>query len=325
MKAEDIVEIGRRAMRHESEMVARAADRLGNSFAEAVQLLAENRSKVVVSGLGKSGHVGRKIVASLCSAGTPAVFLHPAEAVHGDLGILLPGDPCMLISKSGTTRELLNLLPILRQLKSTVIAVVGNTESELARLSDIVLDSGVSSEADPHGLLPTASSTVTLAIGDALAAASMQARGFTPEDFARFHPSGQLGRNLTRLVSDAMHPVSQVACVAMEDSLKAVVIRMTEINLGAACVVDNVNDPAKLLGIITDGDLRRALKVHDEIRGLTAAAVCTVNPVSVPPDATLADAIRLMEDRPMQISELPVVDPDGRLVGLIRLHDIYQP
>lgn len=325
MNESEILEIGRQTMRRESEMVALAAERLGPSFFQAVQILAETRGKVVISGLGKSGHIGRKIVASLCSAGTPTAFLHPAEAVHGDLGLLLPGDPCVLISKSGSTRELIALLPLLRQMRCPVLALVGNPDSELARAADVVLDASVASEADPYGLLPTASSTVTLAIGDALTAASMQARGFTPEDFARFHPSGQLGRNLTRVVSDVMHPLDRVACVCREDSLKSVVIRMTERNLGAACVVDDRAQPVQLLGIVTDGDVRRALQNHDELGGLTAADVCTVDPVRVASEATLAEAVRLMEDRPGQISELPVVDATGRLVGLVRLHDIYQP
>jgi len=325
MNRTDILETGKQVMRHESTMVALAEKRLDETFISVVELLADTGSKVVVSGLGKSGHIGRKIVASLCSSGTPAVFLHPAEAVHGDLGILGPGDPCLLLSKSGSTRELLNLLPVLRQMRSPIIVIVGNTGSELARNADYVLDASVSSEADPHGLLPTASSTVTLAIGDALAAATMQARGFTPEDFARFHPSGQLGRNLTRVVGDVLHEITHVACVEVEDSLKTVVIRMTEKNLGAACVVEDSTSPQTLLGIITDGDVRRALQDHDNIQSLKARDIYTAEPVQVAPEASLAEAIRLMEDRPMQISELPVVDAESRLVGLIRLHDIYQP
>lgn len=312
-------------MAHESKMVQDAADRLGQTFAEVVKVLAGTRGKVVISGLGKSGHIGRKIVASLCSAGTPAVFLHPSEALHGDLGILVPGDPCIVLSKSGATRELLDLVPLLKQMQSVVVAVVGNIQSELARTADYVLDASVTSEADPNGLLPTASSTVTLAIGDALAAASMEARGFSPEDFARFHPSGQLGRNLSRTVADVAHALQEVALVSPRDSLRSVVIRMTEKNLGAACVVENPDDPGKLLGIITDGDVRRALQDHEDIRGLTAEEIYTRSPVSIQPTSNLGEAVRLMEDRPFQISELPVVKTDGRLFGLIRLHDIYQP
>lgn len=320
-----LLAIGKSTMSHESKMVQDAADRLDSTFAEVVQVLAQTRGKVVLSGLGKSGHVGRKIVASLCSAGTPAVFLHPSEAVHGDLGLLVPGDPCIVLSKSGSTRELLDLVPLLKQMQSTVIALVGNTQSELARVADYVLDASVTSEADPNGLLPTASSTVTLAIGDALAAASMEARGFSPEDFARFHPSGQLGRNLTRTVADVAHGVQEVALVRPDDGFKTVVIRMTEKNLGAACVVENPEKPEKLLGIITDGDVRRALQDHEDIRELTAEDIYTRNPVSIPPTSNLGEAVRLMEDRPFQISELPVVDAQGVLSGLIRIHDIYQP
>ncbi len=318
-----IVEIGRRTMRNESEMITAAADRLDETFARVVQLLVKCRGKVVVCGIGKSGHVGRKMVASLCSTGTPAVFLHPSEAVHGDLGLYQPGDPSILISKSGATHELLDIFPILRQMQSPIVVITGNLDSELARQADFVLDATVSSEADPDGFVPTASSTVTLAIGDALAVASMQARGFTPEDFARFHPSGQLGRNLTRRVEDVLHPSVQVACVHIDDTLKTVVIAMTERNLGAACVV-SVEDRHALLGIVTDGDVRRALQAHDDVFRLTASDIMTGSPTTVSPDAPLAEAVRLMEDRPRQIGVLPVVDTDGRFCGLLRLHDIYQ-
>lgn len=322
---ETLLEIGRKTMIHESRMIREAAERLDPGFGEVVELFASTRGKVVVSGLGKSGHIGRKIVASLCSSGTPAVFLHPAEAVHGDLGILVPGDPCLLLSKSGATSELLELVPLLRQMQSPIIALVGNPDSDLARMADHVLDSSVTSEADPHGLLPTASSTVALAIGDALASAAMEARGFSPEDFARFHPSGQLGRNLKRTVADAGHRTEQVACVGPEDTLRSVVIEMTKRNLGAACLVEDPSKPDRLLGIITDGDVRRALQDHEEIHELRAKSIATHSPVTVEPTANLGEAIRLMEDRPNQISELPVVDAEGKLWGLIRIHDIYQP
>ncbi len=324
MSSEEILALGRQTMTNESEQVASASRRLSDDFVRIVEVLAATRGKVVISGIGKSGHIGRKIVASLCSAGTPSVFLHPTEAVHGDLGLFQPGDPAILISKSGSTNELLDIIPILKQMKSPIIALVGNVDSELARMADFTLDASVSSEADPDGILPTASSTVTLAIGDALVAAAMRARGFTPEDFARFHPSGQLGRNLTKQVGDILHSPEQVAMVEPDNTLKEVVIAMTEKNLGAACVHPR-GDPSRIIGIITDGDVRRALQKHDDLGGLTATDFMTPGPVTVSPTAYLAEAVRLMEDRPAQISELPVVGPDGLFMGLIRIHDIYQP
>ena len=321
--SDDFLEIGRQTMRHESEQIELAAARLGDHFRAVVDLLATTPGKVVVCGIGKSGHIGRKIVASLCSAGTPAVFLHPTEAVHGDLGLFQPGDPAILISKSGSTGELHDLLPVLKQMRSPIVAMVGNADCELAKQADFFLDTSVTREADPFGILPTASSTVTLAIGDALAAATMKARGFTPEDFARFHPSGQLGRNLTKQVADILHQPDEVAQVGPVTPLRDIVIVMTKKNLGAACVLDP-SDSNKLVGIITDGDVRRALQKVDDIRGLNAADVMTADPITVLPEASLAQAVSLMEDRPNQISELPVVNEAGKWAGLIRIHDIYQ-
>ena len=308
-------------MRAEAQAILDATTRLDGNLTQAVELILAHSGKVIVSGLGKSGHVGHKIVATLCSTGTPAVFLHPSEAVHGDLGIYSPGDPTILISKNGTTAELLRLIPILRQFQSPLIGIIGNLHSPLAEQVDIILDASVKSEADPNNLAPTSSSTVAMALGDALAVTLMLARDFTPEDFARYHPGGQLGRNLLLRVQDVMHSGDAVAWVSARDSLREVVIKMTELPLGAACVVES---DGSLVGLITDGDLRRALRVHDDIRGLHAADVMTAQPVTISCTALLRDALRLMEERPRQISVLPVLDEQGHLcVGLIRLHDIY--
>lgn len=324
MVAEQITEwlqIARTTLEAEAEAITNAAGRLDGNLTRAVNLLLSHPGKVVVSGIGKSGHVGQKIVATLCSTGTPAVFLHPAEAVHGDLGIYMPGDPTVLISKSGTTAELLRLVPTLREFASPLIGIIGNITSPLARQVDILLDASVKREADPHNLAPTSSTVVAMALGDALAVTLMQARNFTPEDFARYHPGGQLGRNLRLRVAEAMHKGNAVAWVAPTDPLKQVVIAMTTHPLGAACVVEK---QTKLIGLITDGDLRRALQTHDDIRTLTAADIMTTKPVTIPPEALLQDALLLMENRPSQISVLPVVDPvGGDCLGLIRLHDIY--
>jgi arabinose-5-phosphate isomerase len=310
----------REAMCVESEAIARAGERLDTAFIEAVDLILAHPGKVVVTGIGKSGHVARKIVATLCSTGTAAVFLHPAEAAHGDLGIYTPGDPTVLVSRNGSSEELQSLVPILRQFRSPLIGILGRTASPIGAQMDVLLDASVQREADPNNLAPTASAITALALGHALAIGLMCARNFTPEEFGRFHPGGQLGRNLKLTVRDAMHSGDEIAIVTPEASLKDVIIAMTRRPMGAACVVDPAGS---LAGLLTDGDLRRALTTHDDIRGLTARHAMTSDPVTISPDATLAQALELMERRHSQISVLPVVDSSGHALGLLRIHDIY--
>jgi arabinose-5-phosphate isomerase len=307
----------------EAEALLKAAGRLNGDLDRATEIILSHPGKVVVTGLGKSGHIGHKIAATLCSTGTPAVFLHAAEAVHGDLGIYSPGDPTILISKSGATAELVRLVPVLREFDSPLIGIFGNLNAPLTRSVDVVLDARVEREADPLNLAPTCSTAVALGLGDALAVALMAARRFTDLDFARFHPAGQLGRNLLMRVADVMHVGDRVAWVRSDDHLRQVVIAMTERPLGAACVVD---DDRRLLGIITDGDLRRALRGHEDIGALRAADLMTSDPAVTAPQVNLRDAAQQMEERSSQISVLPVVDPQTRrCLGLIRIHDIYQP
>jgi len=316
------LDAARHAMDIEAKAIHRAAARLDGNLSRAVELILGSPAKVVVTGLGKSGHVARKIVATLCSTGTPAVFLHAAEASHGDLGIYAPGDPTVMVSKSGATTELLELLPFLRQLPSCRIGILGNLASPLAAEMDVVLDGSVERESDPENLAPTASATVALALGHALAVALMRARNFSAEDFAQLHPGGHLGRGLRLTAREVLHASSEVAWAHPEDSLKQVVIAMSHHPLGAACVVDRAG---KLAGLITDGDLRRALQLHDDIRTLSASDVMTAGAITILPDTNLLEALRLMEDRPSQISVLPVVDPKtGACLGLLRLHDIYR-
>jgi arabinose-5-phosphate isomerase len=316
------IEAAQKAMQIEAEAVSRAALRLDGNLACAVEMILAHRGKLVVPGLGKSGHVARKIVATLCGTGTPAVFLHAAEASHGDLGLYSPGDPTLMVSKSGNTFELLQLIPFLRGLPSQRIGILGNPSTPLAAEMDVVLDASVEREADPDNLAPTASATVALSIGHALAVALMRARNFSLEDFGRVHPGGHLGRSLRLTVRDVMHGRDEVACASAGDSLKQVVIAMTHYPHGAACVLDQAQ---RLIGLVTDGDVRRALQAHDDIRGLSAAQVMTPHPSTISPDALLRDALRLMEDRPSQISVLPVLDPgSGVCLGLLRLHDIYR-
>ena len=310
----------RHAIQIEADSLARAAERLNGELVRAVDLILAHPGKVVVTGIGKSGHIARKIVATLCSTGTASVFLHPAEAVHGDLGIYTPGDPTVFISKHGSSAELLALVPTLRQFDSPLIGILGSDSSPLAAHLDVLLDASVEREADPNNLAPTASAVTALALGHALAIALMCARHFTPEEFGRYHPGGQLGRNLKLSVRQAMHAGGEVAFVSPEAALKEVIIAMTQRPLGAACVVA---PDGLLAGLLTDGDLRRALTNHEEIRGLRASDAMTPKPVTIGPDATVGEALERMERRQSQISVLPVVDAEGRALGLIRLHDVY--
>ncbi|MDX1436358.1 MAG: KpsF/GutQ family sugar-phosphate isomerase [Anaerolineales bacterium] len=318
----DWLEVAQRALEVEIEAIKKASTRLDGSLTCAAEIILAHDGKVVVSGIGKSGHIAQKIAATLCSTGTPAVYLHPADASHGDLGVYTPGDPSILISKSGSTAELVRLVPILRQFNSPLIAIVGNLSSALVREADVVLDARVEREADPLGVVPTASAVVALALGDALASALMYARRLSVQDYGRFHPGGQIGRNLWLHVADIMHQGEQVAWVEAQTPVRDVVIALTEKPLGAACVVD---ENFRLLGLITDGDVRRALKTYDDIRPLVAQEIMTEKPVEIHPEISLKEALQLMESRSSQISVLPVVAREtNRCLGLLRLHDIYQ-
>ncbi len=317
----DWLTVARRTMEVEAQAIQAAAQRLDTNLLRAVEFIREHSGKVVVSGLGKSGHVAKKITATLQSTGTPSVYLHPSEAMHGDLGVCQEEDPVVMVSKSGTTSEMLGLVEPLKKMRSPLIGILGNVNSPLAKAMDVVLDASVQREADPGGFTPTASVAVALAMGHALAVALMESRGFSAEEFSRYHAGGQLGRSLRLRVSDAMHTGDKVAWVAPLDSLKQVVVEMSRHPLGAACVIDGENT---LLGLITDGDVRRALERHDDIRELDALSIMTRTPVSIGPDALIHDALLLMEDRPSQISVLPVVER-GKCLGLIRIHDLYRP
>ncbi len=316
----DWLAAARAAMEIEAQSIHCAAARLDGELIRAVELILAHPGKVIVTGIGKSGHIARKIVATLCSTGTAAVFLHPAEAVHGDLGIYTPGDPTVLLSNRGASAELQALVPLLRQFRSPLIGILGNLASPLAAQMDVLLDASVEREADPHNLAPTASAVTALALGHALGIALMCARNFTPEEFGRFHPGGQLGRNLRLSVAAAMHTGDEVAWVAPDTALKDVIIAMTRRPMGGACVVEA---DGTLAGFLTDGDLRRALTSHDDIRTLRAADAMTSTPVTVSPEASLGQALELMERRRSQISVLPVVDGERRALGVLRIHDIY--
>ncbi len=319
----DPVATGRRVLEAEAEALSEAASRLGEEFSRAVRLLLSTEGKVVLLGIGKSGQIAQKIAATFRSTGTPAVFLHAAEAVHGDLGLFRPGEPVIAVSKSGTTAEILRLAPAIRRMGSPVVGILGNPRSPMAEWADVVLDGSVRREADPLGVAPTSSAVVALALGDALAAALVEKRGFTHSDFLSLHPSGHLGRSLDLVVDAVFHRLGRIAVVKPDTTVKATLFEMTRKPLGAACVVD---DSGNLLGIFTDGDLRRGLESDENLLEQQVGSAMTPDPVRTTPDADLRTAAELMESRSSQISVLPVVRTGTkRLVGLLRLHDIYQP
>jgi arabinose-5-phosphate isomerase len=311
-------------LRIESDAIAQTAQRLDREqVGRVVELVADCKGKIVIIGVGKSGIIGQKIAATMTSAGTAALYLHPSDALHGGLGIVQPNDVVVVLSNSGETDEIVAMLPYLKNRGVPIVAIVGNVNSTLARRADAVLDALVDKEACPLNLAPTTSTTVALAIGDALAMTVMQVKGLTPDDFAVNHPAGQLGKRLTLRVADLMHGDNETPVVGMGSSWVRVVRAISEGGLGAVCVIDCLG---RLAGIITDGDLRRAIEQtsHESLAKLTGDDFMTRKPVVATPEMLAVDALRLMEERPSQISVLPVVDHDGMCVGLIRVHDIVR-
>ena len=321
MSNQDLKIIAASILKTEANELLQAADRVSESIVDAAKLIDNHNGKVMICGLGKSGLIAQKIAATFCSIGRKAVFLHAVDALHGDLGIFEAGDPTIVISKSGSTEEIVRLIPILKEFESPLIGIVGNMNSSIIDDLDIVLDASVDNEADPLGIVPTSSTTLTLSIGDALAGVLMSVKGFNKNDFARFHPSGSLGKRLLLTVENIMQHISNVAVVNMTDKLRKVVIAMTEKPNGAA-IVKCKNDG---FGLITDGDLRRCLAEGEDIDLLDAERIMTTDPVSISSNSSVDNALKLMEDRRSQISVLPVVSVEnGECLGLIRLHDIYQ-
>ena len=321
MSNHDLKIIAASILKTEANELLQAADRASESIVDAAKLIDNHNGKVMICGLGKSGLIAQKIAATFCSIGRKAVFLHAVDALHGDLGIFEAGDPTIVISKSGSTEEIVRLIPILKEFESPLIGIVGNMNSSIIDDLDIVLDASVDNEADPLGIVPTSSTTLTLSIGDALAGVLMSVKGFNKNDFARYHPSGSLGKRLLLTVENIMQHISNVAVVNMTDKLRKVVIAMTEKPNGAA-IVKCKNDG---FGLITDGDLRRCLAEGEDIDLLDAERIMTTDPVSISSNSSVDSALKLMEDRRSQISVLPVVsEENGECLGLIRLHDIYQ-
>ncbi len=315
----DTLELARNVLSIESQEISALAARLDASFEAAVQLILNCHGRVVVSGMGKSGHVGGKIAATLASTGTPAFFMHPAEASHGDLGMITNGDVVIALSNSGESDELLNIVPTIKRLGAKIISITGAKNSTLAKESDVHLSAEVSQEACPLGLSPTASTTAALALGDALAVCVLNLRDFTAEDFARSHPGGKLGRRLLTRVKDIMHEGKHVPCVPISMQLAEALLEMTAKNLGFTAIVDAENKP---IGIFTDGDLRRAFANGVDANTSNITEVMHKNPNTIHCNRLAVEALEMMEQK--KINGLLVVDDTGKLVGAFNMHDLLK-
>ncbi len=313
-----MLELARRLIRLESEALQSLASRLDDSFLRALALLYQCDGKIIVSGLGKSGHAAKKIAATLASTGAPSFFLHAAEAIHGDMGVISAGDVAIVISYSGETRELIELTPRMKLLGVPIISITGSPDSTLASLSDAHLDASVARNEWPFGLLPTASNATAVAVGDALAVALLVRRGIREDDFALLHPGGLLGRKMLVKVKDLMHSGSNLPVVGPDSGMREALMEMTAKRLGVTCVAKN----GKLVGIVTDGDLRRLLVRSGNPLDATVSSAMTPHPKSTTSDALAATALHIMESH--AITSLPVVGDDGNLVGLIHIHDIVK-
>ncbi|MGN6651752.1 arabinose 5-phosphate isomerase KdsD [Trinickia sp.] len=310
--------LAREVLDIEADAVRGLRDQVDERFVAAVDFLLNCRGRVVVSGIGKSGHIARKLAATLASTGTPAFFVHPAEASHGDLGMVTQDDVFIALSNSGESEELVAILPLVKRLGAKLIAMTGRPESTLAKLSDVHLNAGVKKEACPLDLAPTASTTAVLALGDALAMAVLDARGFGADDFARSHPGGALGRRLLTYVRDVMRTGDQLPKVGASASVRDALFQLTAKRMGMTAIVDELGH---VEGIFTDGDLRRVLERTGDCRDLPIGAVMTRAPRSIGPDHLAVEAVELMERH--RINQMLVVDPDGKLIGALNMHDLF--
>ncbi len=318
-KSRTSLDAGRRVLNIEARAVQALVQRLDGGFSEAVDLLYDCKGKVVVSGMGKSGLIGQKIAATMASTGTPSFFLHPAEGLHGDLGMVARGDVLIAISNSGETQEILQLLPFMERMSIPVMAIVGRMSSTLAKNSAVALDVSVAEEACPMGLAPTASTTATLAMGDALAVALLEKRGFKEQDFAQFHPGGTLGRRLLVRVRDVMHVGKELPQVRETVSASEAILEMSAKKLGMTTVVDQAG---ALAGIITDGDLRRFFQRGGDFSNTTAGSLASRHPKLIGPDELAAKAVEMMER--YSITTLVVADTVKQIVGIVHLHDLLK-
>ena len=319
LSAPSLLQLARDTLDIEAAALQGLKARLDDRFVRSVDMMLHVRGRVVVTGMGKSGHIGRKIAATLASTGTPAMFVHPAEASHGDLGMIKPVDVVLAISNSGESDELVAILPVLKRQGVPLIAMTGGLQSSLARHADVVLDSSVEKEACPLNLAPTASTTAQLALGDALAVALLDARGFKPEDFARSHPGGSLGRRLLTHVADVMRSGDQVPCVHPEASFSELMREMSHKGLGASAIADALG---RVLGIFTDGDLRRLIEKGQDLRALTAGEVMHAGPRTIGRDALAVEAAEMMEEH--RITSILVVDGQGLLCGALNSNDLMR-
>ena len=313
------IDAGRKVLQTETNAVQELLPRVDREFAHACSILLNCRGRIVVTGIGKSGHIANKIAATLASTGTPSFFVHPGEASHGDMGMITAHDVLLAVSNSGETKEIVILLPLIKRLGVPLVSLTGKRTSTIAATADVNLDVSVSKEACPLNLAPTASTTATLAMGDALAVALLDYRGFTEEDFARSHPGGTLGRRLLLRVSDIMHEGSAAPRVDAETTLLEGLVEMTDKALGMTTVVD---DDLKLLGVFTDGDLRRALDKGVDPRDTVIGDLMSTNCKTVQPETLAAEAVHIMETH--KIIALPVVDNEDRLVGALNIHDLFR-
>jgi len=318
ISAAELKELASEVITIESNALDALQQRLGDNFYQACQLLLNCNGRIVVTGMGKSGHIGGKIAATLASTGSPAFFVHPGEASHGDLGMITADDVVLAISNSGGTEELINILPLIKRLQIPLISMTGNAESQLASYADINLDISVEKEACPLNLAPTSSTTVTLALGDALAVCLLKLRGFTADDFARSHPGGKLGKRLLLTVSDIMHQGDEVPVVASDTLIKDALLEISEKGLGFTCVVDN----KQLVGVYTDGDLRRSLDEQVDVHTTAIATVMTSSFSTASTSQLAVEALNLMEEK--SISAIPVLDEEQQLVGAINMHDLLK-
>ncbi|HEX6261175.1 MAG TPA: KpsF/GutQ family sugar-phosphate isomerase [Woeseiaceae bacterium] len=319
LTSDDLIRLAGRVLDIESRAVLQLKQRLDGSFAAACKLCLETTGRVVVTGMGKSGHIGGKIAATLASTGTPSFFMHPAEASHGDLGMITEQDLLLAVSYSGETQEVVTILPLVKRMGARLLSLTGKPGSTLARAADVHLNVAVDEEACPLNLAPTASTTATLAMGDALAVALLESRGFTAEDFARSHPSGSLGKRLIMRVSDVMHTGDAIPAVGEHVNLSGGLVEMSRKGLGMTAIVDDANC---ILGIFTDGDLRRALDSNIDVHKTKMSGVMHRDCKTIPPDVLAAEAVRLMEE--YKITGLLVADPNRRLVGALNVHDLFR-
>lgn len=310
---------GRNVIIQEAEGLKEIADKLDGNFEKAIEILNECKGRVIVIGVGKSGIIGRKIASTLASTGTPAFYLHPTDAIHGELGMITNKDIVILISNSGETEEIINILPNLKSLELKFIGIIGKTSSTLWKNCDINLNTGVSSEADPNNLAPTTSTTASLAMGDALAMVLLKLKKFQPEDFAKLHPGGALGKKLTMRVEDLMYKGDNIPKVLKDATIKEVIFVFTKIGLGIAAVVD-CNDT--LLGVFTDGDLRRLIEKESNFINISISNVIKTNPRTVSKDELAYNALQKMKD--FKITALIVIDDNNKVTGVVNIHDILK-